>query len=701
MEKQSSTILLRSLAYLKGVGESRAKLLAEELELYTFADLLSFFPFRYEDRTKCHNISEITEDSLYVQLKGRLRNIQSMGEGGKKRLEATLEDQTGQVKLIWFQSIHFVRPRLKEGVDYLVFGKPNMFSRHFSIPHPDFELFVSSDKQAALTPIYHSTEKLRANFLDSKGLTKLVRNLFEVISTQIAENLTASILGKYELMPRIEALQGIHFPSTASVLHRSLRRLKFEELFFVQLKLLRLRHVRLSKHAGLPFTKLQIHNKFFHDHLAFPLTNAQKRVIREIYTDLNSGKQMNRLLQGDVGSGKTVVAFMCMLMAIDNEAQACLMAPTEVLAEQHFKGLQPMAEKLGLEMALLTGSTKRSERNKMLPRLAEGSIKLIVGTHALIEDEVQFQNLGLCIIDEQHRFGVAQRAKLWQKQPRLFPHVLVMTATPIPRTLAMTLYGDLDVSVIDEMPAGRKPIQTVHRYENNRAKIYAFLESQIQQGYQAYVIYPLIEESETLNYKSLMAGVENIQQHIPTASLSVLHGKMSSKEKEQSMAAFAANQTQIMVATTVVEVGVNVPNANVILIENADRFGLSQLHQLRGRVGRGQTQSYCILLTEYNLSQDARQRLKAMTETTDGFKLSELDLKLRGPGALDGTQQSGVVELKLANLAKDGEIVQQSRMAAIQLLEDDPTLVKSEHKQVFDFLQNEQQNPQKQWGRVS
>ncbi len=701
MEKSSNHFLHTSLMFLKGVGENRAKLLAEELSLFTFADLLYFFPFRYDDRTKFHTIASLTEDSPYVQVKGRVHSIMSAGDVAKKRLEAVLEDETGQIKLVWFQAIHFVRQRLKENIEYVVFGKPNIFGRNFSMPHPEFEIFLQNEVQNALMPVYHSTEKLKANNLDSKGLAKLIKNLLELVKEKISENIPVQTLHENQLYSRINALYGIHFPPNTDILYKSIKRLKFEELFFVQLKLLRLRSDRLTKHAGMQFNKLHLHNLFYNEHLPFPLTNAQKRVIKEIYKDVNNMKQMNRLLQGDVGSGKTVVAFMAMLMAIDNNAQACLMAPTEVLAEQHYKGLTAMAEKLGLNMALLTGSTKKSERSKTLQSLAKGELKLITGTHALIEDEVQFQNLGLCVIDEQHRFGVAQRAKLWQKQQRVYPHVLVMTATPIPRTLAMTLYGDLDVSVIDEMPAGRKPIKTVHRYTNNRQQIYAFIDDQLRKGHQAYIVYPLIEENENLNYKSLQEGIEILQKQLPHVSVSVLHGKMSSKEKEASMAAFTEGKTQVMIATTVVEVGVNVPNANIILIENADRFGLSQLHQLRGRVGRSDTQSYCILLTEYNLSSDSRQRIKAMTETTDGFKLSELDLKLRGPGALEGTQQSGLVELKLANLAKDHDILQAARLAVIKILETDNQLKSVDNAVILEYLNVERNDTSKKWGRVS
>ncbi|MCS7019761.1 MAG: ATP-dependent DNA helicase RecG [Cytophagales bacterium] len=694
-------ILDTKIEYLKGVGQQKAALLNTELGIFTYRDLLEHYPFRHEDRTKFYNIAEITEDYPYVQLRGFIDHIQLYGEGNKKRLIAQFSDATGTIELVWFQGIQWMLSKLKLGVEYVVFGKPNLFGRRFSIAHPDIEPCVSGQSEsAALIPVYSTTEKLKKRFLDSKAIALLQKNLLETVYAHIEENLPPSVIEKYKLLPRRQALLNIHFPKTPELLRKALIRMKFEEFFFIQLRLLMQMGARKQKSVGQIFRNVHLLTCFYKQHLPFELTDAQKRVIKEIFADMKSGRQMNRLLQGDVGSGKTIVAFICMLIAIDNGAQACLMAPTEILAEQHYNSLKIFADSIGVRIAKLTGATKLADRRTVLEELKDGSLPIVVGTHALIEETVQFHNLGLCIIDEQHRFGVAQRAKLWEKNPRILPHVLVMTATPIPRTLAMTLYGDLDVSVIDQLPAGRKPIQTMHYYDAQRLKVFAFIKQQIALGRQAYIVYPLIEESEKVDYKNLIDGYESVCRAFPDVPVSIVHGKMKPQDKEFEMQRFVRGETKIMVATTVIEVGVNVPNANVMVIENAEKFGLAQLHQLRGRVGRGTAQSYCILMTDFKLSKEAKLRIETMVRTNNGFEIADMDLRLRGPGDLEGTQQSGITDLRLADISRDQKILQAAREAAAEILAQDPQLTHPEHLPTLHQLEQKRKQ-QKNWGQIS
>jgi ATP-dependent DNA helicase RecG len=668
------------IEFLKGVGPQRAALLQKELNIFTFGDLIQHYPFRYDDRTKFYTINELTDEIPFVQIKGTLIRTDFVGEGFKKRLVAKLRDESGELELVWFQGIKWMAPKLKAGVVYVVFGKPQRYGKQINIAHPEIEpLSTENEKGGFLQPVYPLTEKLRNRHLDNKTLIKLQRNLLAQAKDRITETLPDSLIHKHKLIAKTDAILNIHFPKDHEFLNKSLYRLKFEELFYVQLRLLKLKLVRHIKFKGQIFTEVTLITKFYNEHLPFELTNAQKRVIKEIYADMKSGKQMNRLLQGDVGSGKTIVAFICMLQAIGSGTQVTLMAPTEILAQQHYEGLKVFADAMQIPIALLSGSTKKSERNEIHASLQNGELKILVGTHALIEDEVKFQKLGLAVIDEQHRFGVAQRSKLWQKNKELYPHVLVMTATPIPRTLAMTLYGDLDISIIDELPQGRKPIKTLHQFDSNRLKVNGFINEQIKLGRQVYVVYPLIEESQKLDLKDLMDGYESISRAFPELPISILHGKMKPQAKQFEMQRFVKGETKIMVATTVIEVGVNVPNASVMIIENAERFGLSQLHQLRGRVGRGAEQSYCILMSSYKLSHDAKLRLQTMVRTNDGFEIAEQDLQLRGPGDLMGTQQSGVLDLLIADLAKDSIILQEAREAAKYILEADPSLKKPEN----------------------
>lgn len=696
-----SDILDTKIEYLKGTGPQKAALLNTELGIFTYRELLEHYPFRHEDRTKFYDIAEITEDYPYVQLRGIIDNVQLHGEGNKKRLTAQLSDATGTVELIWFQGIQWVMPKLKRGIEYIVFGKPNLFGRRFNIAHPEIEPYIAGQSEAtALTPVYPTTEKLRKRFLDSKGIALLQKNLLEAVYKQIEENLPPSVMEKYKLMPRRQALLNVHFPKTPELLRKALARMKFEEFFFIQLRMLMQMGARKRQNAGQVFRNVALLTEFYNQHLPFDLTDAQKRVIKEIFADMKSGRQMNRLLQGDVGSGKTIVAFICMLIAIDNGAQGCLMAPTEILADQHYNGLKVFADKIGIRIAKLTGSTKTADRRPLLEDLKNGSLHIVVGTHALIEDVVQFNNLGLCVIDEQHRFGVAQRAKLWEKNPQVLPHVLVMTATPIPRTLAMTLYGDLDVSVIDQLPAGRKPIQTVHYYDANRLKVFGFMKQQIALGRQVYVVYPLIEESEKVDYKNLMDGYESICRAFPDVPVSIVHGKMKPQDKDFEMQRFVRAETKIMVATTVIEVGVNVPNASVMVIENAEKFGLAQLHQLRGRVGRGAEQSYCVLMTDFKLSKEAKLRIETMVRTNNGFEIADVDLRLRGPGDLEGTQQSGVLDLRLADISRDQKILQAARETAAEILAEDPLLENPAHLSARQQLQRHRKQ-QKGWSQIS
>jgi len=698
---KSTSFFDTKIEFLRSVGPQKAALLNTELHIFTFRDLLEHYPFRHEDRSKFHKINQLSEYMPYVQVRGRVMSLQTVGEGAKKRLIAIFKDETATMELVWFQGVAWAEKNIKTGVAYTAFGKPSRFGDRFSIAHPEMDIITNATEPAlGLVPVYNTTEKLKRRGLDSKAIGRLIETLLPQAIPHILETLPNYVLEKYRFVGKAEAVKYIHFPQDVSQLQKAKARLKFEELFFIQLHLLGLKSNRKQKLQGQVFAKTQLLTDFYKNHLPFDLTNAQKKVIREIFADMKSGKQMNRLLQGDVGSGKTIVAFICMLLAIDNDAQACLMAPTEILAIQHYDGLKPYADSLGIPIALLTGSTKKSVRLSLLTDLETGTLKIIVGTHALLEDNVKFQNLGLCVIDEQHRFGVAQRGKLWQKQSVAVPHVLVMTATPIPRTLAMTLYGDLDVSVIDELPAGRKPIHTQWFSEKNRLRVFGMMRQEIKKGRQVYVVYPLIEESEqAADLKDLQQGYEVICQEFPEYKVSMVHGKMKPAEKEAQMQAFKEHKTHIMVATTVIEVGVNVPNASVMVIENAERFGLAQLHQLRGRVGRGAEQSFCILMSGDKVSKEARFKLATMVKTTNGFEIADADLKLRGPGDLAGTQQSGLLDLKFADLAQDAQIVQEARNLAQHILADDETLSKPEHLVIKKKLEA---NPKETaWSRIS
>ncbi len=670
------------LEYLKGLGPQRAELLNKELHLFTAADLIQYYPFRYEDRTRFYTVSELMESMPSAQVRGRLREWRTEGEGPKKRLVGQFTDGTGTLDLVWFQGISWLEKSLRRDGEYVVFGKPQEFQGKFSIVHPELDVVrPDQEPEATLSPVYNLTEKLRRRFIDNKVMAKAMRALLDVAWPHINETLPASLLEKFRLVGKREAVWNIHLPQSPAWLRQAERRLKFEELFYNQLRLISNKLINKEEHPGQVFQKTSLLKHFYKTMLPFPLTGAQERVLREVHQDCLTGKQMNRLLQGDVGSGKTIVAFITMLLAIDNGAQACLMAPTEILADQHYNGLKPYADAMGLNLGILTGSTRTKRRRVLHDELQTGRMHILVGTHALLEDVVQFRNLGLCVIDEQHRFGVAQRAKMWAKNPVVPPHILVMTATPIPRTLAMTLYGNLDISIIDEMPAGRKPIKTVHKTDKHRAEIFGFMRQQIDLGRQVYVVYPLIEESETLDYKDLTDGHLSIERAFPqpTYQVGILHGKMDSYSKDYEMTRFAKGETQILVATTVIEVGVNVPNASVMVIESAERFGLSQLHQLRGRVGRGSDQSYCVLMTGYKLSADTKTRLETMVRTNNGFEIADVDLQLRGPGDLAGTQQSGLTDLRLADLAKDGAVLTAARESAQQILETDPHLDLPQH----------------------
>ncbi len=668
--------------YLPGVGPKRAELLRKELKIASFEDLLYHFPYKYVDRSRVYAINEISADMPYIQVKGKITSLKTLGEKRGQRLVAGFSDETGHIELIWFKGHKYIKEQLNPNSTFLVFGKPSVFNGMINIVHPELEKWEEAQSRpfGGLQPFYNTTEVMKSRFINSRVLFKLVQNLFIAYTGVIPETLPASILEHYKLLRLNEALRQIHLPPDTHTLQKATFRLKFEELFYIQLNILRLRNQRTFNLKGHIFEKVGAHfNHFFQHNLPFELTNAQKRVIKEIRKDLGGGHQMNRLLQGDVGSGKTLVALMVMLLAADNHFQACLMAPTEILATQHLETISQMLEGMDVNVGLLTGSTKKAERERLHASLREGTLHILIGTHALIEDTVKFKNLGIVVIDEQHRFGVAQRARLWKKNLTP-PHVLVMTATPIPRTLAMTIYGDLEVSVIDELPPGRKPIQTSHLYHNRRNELNRFIRKQVEEGRQIYIVYPLIEESENLDFKNLTEGYEYMTRVFPEYEVSMVHGKLKPAEKEAAMQKFVAGQAQVMVSTTVIEVGVNVPNASVMIIESAERFGLSQLHQLRGRVGRGAKQSYCILMTSYKLSNETRKRMEIMTRTTDGFEIAEADLKLRGPGDMEGTQQSGLpFDLHIANLAKDGKILQMARDAALAVLEKDPLLNKPEN----------------------
>jgi ATP-dependent DNA helicase RecG len=683
------------------MGPQKAALFNKELNIFTYGELLQYYPFRYEDRTKFYKINELNEDLENVQVIAKIRKVETIGDARRKRLIAYIYDETGEMELTWFKGIQWVVKKLLIGPAFVFYGKPNKYGRKFSIAHPEMEpLSQVQEEKSFFQPVYSTTEKLRAKYLDSKGISRIMEGLVQSSYPQIQETLPMDIIQRFSLISKQIALRQIHFPENPEILQKARFRLKFEEFFFVQLRLLKLKLTRTEKSKGQILNQTELLTKFYKEHLPFELTEAQKRVVREAFGDMKSGKQMNRLIQGDVGSGKTMVAFICILIAVSSGAQTCLMAPTEILANQHHEGLKEYADLMGLRIALLTGSTKKSTRKIIHEMLLSGDLHIIIGTHALLEDIVQFKNLGLAIVDEQHRFGVAQRAKLWAKNETFVPHVLVMTATPIPRTLAMTLYGDLDISVIDEMPKGRKPIQTVHRYDKDRLKVFGFIRKQILEGRQVYVVYPLIEESETLDLKNLMDGYESICRAFPEFPISIVHGKMKAPDKDFEMQRFVKGETKIMVATTVIEVGVNVPNASVMIVENAERFGLSQLHQLRGRVGRGADQSYCILMTKYELSKDSRIRLQTMVRTNNGFEIADVDLKLRGPGDLMGTQQSGVADLLIADLSKDAPILTMARDAAQLLLQEDPDLLQPQHTMVLRQIKNQKKHAIN-WSRIS
>lgn len=693
-----------SIEYLKGVGPKRAELLRDEIKVRTFGDLLSYFPFRYVDRSKFYPIREVQPDLMYVQVRGILHNLQQVGEKRGRRLTAVLSDQSGELDLVWFQGIKWLKESLKPGMEYVVFGRPSVFNQRINIVHPEMEPAAEHDRTISQTlqGIYPMTEKLKTSGLNNKNLVKLIKTLIMNAQGRIPETLPPEILARLHLVPREDAVRNIHFPENPEGLRRAQARLKFEELFFIQLSLLKDKLLRQQKIKGYVFAKVgDFLNRFYNEKLPFELTGAQKRVIREIRKDTGSGKQMNRLLQGDVGSGKTLVALMAMLIALDNGYQACMMAPTEILANQHLKTLVRMTEGLGIRIELLTGSTPSSRRKTLLADLEEGSIGIIVGTHALIEESVKFNNPGIVIIDEQHRFGVAQRASLWMKSD-VAPHILVMTATPIPRTLAMTLYGDLDVSVIDELPPGRKPVKTYLFDDSKRLKLWGFLKERIAEGRQVYIVYPLINESETLDFKHLMDGYESISRDFPPPdyAVSVVHGRMKSQDKDYEMQRFLEKKTQIMVATNVIEVGVDIPNATVMVIESPERFGLSQLHQLRGRVGRGADQSHCILMAGDKLSNEARRRLEVMVQTGDGFRIAEEDLRMRGPGDLAGTRQSGLIELKVANLVQDEKILKYARGLATEILTEDPALEMEKNRLLATQL-TQKQHEMMNWSIIS
>lgn len=692
------------IEYLKGIGPQRAEALQKELGIFTYRDLLTHYPFRYVDRTQFQSVREVTEDSAYYQLRGMIESMDVVGEKRTKRLVARFRDASGVLELVWFQGYKWMADKLQMNTEYIVYGRASSFKGRFNMAHPEIaivtpELLVN---QSAFQAVYNSTEKLKFRGLDSDGIRKAQRLLWVQLNQQtIYETLTPTIIQDFNFLTRLEALKQIHFPDSKDLLAKAKFRLKFEELFFVQLKLLRSNLVRHQTIQGFVFGKVgEVFNDFYCKHLPFELTNAQKRVVKEVRVDMGSGKQMNRLVQGDVGSGKTLVALLSMLLAVDNGFQSCLMAPTEILAKQHFETISQLLKPLGLNVALLTGSTKTKERKLLHQQLQDGTIHILIGTHALIEDKVVFKNLGFVVIDEQHRFGVAQRAKLHTKN-HIPPHILIMTATPIPRTLAMTLYGDLDTSIIDELPPGRKPISTMHFMENQRLRLIGFMKEQIALGRQVYVVYPLIQESEKMDYQNLQNGYDALLHDFkpPQYQISIVHGKLTPEQKEFEMQRFIKNETQIMVATTVIEVGVNIPNASVMVIESAERFGLSQLHQLRGRVGRGAEKSYCILMTSYKLGADSKLRMETMVRTNDGFEISEVDLKLRGPGDLDGTQQSGVMDLKIADLAQDGQILQLARSAAQAVLNEDSNLISPNNQILVKHLLN-QGKSRTSWSKI-
>lgn len=696
------SILDRHLTYLAGVGAKRAMILAQELGIHTFFDLLHYFPYKYIDRSRIYKVREIHSEMPYIQLRGVLRNWRTEGVGRKQRLIAEYADDTGSVDLLWFRSLAQIERMYEIGREYIVFGKPTSFNGRFSISHPEMDDIAKADiVTGGLLPVYTISEKMKGGGITNRQLRQLMVNLFNTIAEHLTETLPSHLVASSGMMGYPEAIYQIHFPDNAMVLEQARRRIKLEELLYVQIRLLSLKLERSLVYKGFVFKEVgRYFNALYHEGLPFDLTGAQKRVLREIRADVLSGRQMNRLVQGDVGSGKTLVALFAMLLAVDNGYQACMMAPTEILARQHYKGIQELVAPLGLEVSLLIGSTTKRQRADLLPRLELGEVPIVIGTHALIEEGVQFARLGIAVIDEQHRFGVQQRSRLWAKNAETLPHILIMSATPIPRTLAMTLYGDLDVSVIDELPPGRQPIRTVHQYDTDMGRIYCFLSEQIALGRQAYVVFPMIEESEQADLRDLESGYERYRGVFPNWKIGMVHGKMKPKEKDAYMERFASGELQLLLATTVIEVGVNVPNASVMVIEGANRFGLSQLHQLRGRVGRGAEQSYCILITGVKLGEDARRRVEIMTETSDGFVIAEEDMRLRGFGDLEGTRQSGQqITLRIANLAKDGAIVQYARNLAEHILGQDSQLSSPEYAQLRSQL--ERTYRQSLWGIIS
>ncbi|MBS9774477.1 MAG: ATP-dependent DNA helicase RecG [Tenacibaculum sp.] len=698
-------MLNKPITYIKGVSLARAELLYSELGIKTCNDLLHLFPFRYIDKTQFYTINQLQQNTSEVQIVGKITSVKEVKQKRGSRLVATFSDATGTMELVWFKGAKWIKDSLKINTPYVIYGKLNWFNSVANMPHPEMELVADYKKklQTAMQPVYSSTEKLTNKGISQKVMRLMLKNLLDQSYRNIEETFSVPFMQEHNLIGKKEALLNIHFPKNQELLAKAQYRLKFEELFFIQLQLLMKKLINKDKIKGFVFEQVgEQFNNFYNNHLPFNLTNAQKRVLKEIRKDVASGAQMNRLLQGDVGSGKTIVALLTMLLAIDNGYQATIVAPTEILAIQHFNGISELLKNTDIKVDLLTGSTKTKKRREIHEALENGTLNILIGTHAILEDKVQFKNLGIAIIDEQHRFGVAQRRKLWEKNPRGAVHILVMTATPIPRTLAMSVYGDLDVSVIDELPAGRKPVKTVHRFDSNRLAVFKFIRDEIEKGRQIYIVYPLIQESEAMDYKDLMDGYESILREfpLPKYQISIVHGQMKPADKDYEMERFVKGETQIMVATTVIEVGVNVPNASVMIIESAERFGLSQLHQLRGRVGRGAEQSYCILMSRYELSSDAKTRLKTMVETSDGFKIAEVDLQLRGPGNLMGTQQSGVLNLKIADVVKDSGILYEARKVAIDLLKEDPNLSKQYNNSILKRYLQLQKNSEI-WGNIS
>ncbi len=697
----------QDIKFLAGVGNKKAEILKSDANIFTFEDLLYYYPYKHIDRSKFYTVRELRGNMPYVQLYGKIHNFRAIGEGRKKRLTAEFYDKTGRLELVWFKAYDYIKKNIKDDQFYIVFGKPNVFNHQLNMAHPEIEnpeKFKQELQGGALMPVYNTTERMKKGYLSSKGIQRIQANLRNSLGlSKISETLPYYLVQQEKLMSLDDALKQIHFPENTTLLSQAQLRLKFEELFLIQLRTLRVKNLRISKYKGLPCPQVgDIFNRFYNDNLPFELTNAQKKVMREIRSDMGREIQMNRLLQGDVGSGKTLVALMTMLIALDNGYQACLMAPTEILANQHFESITELLEGLSISVKLLTGSTKKKERESIHGSLSDGSLQILIGTHALLENVVQFKNLGIAIIDEQHRFGVAQRSRLWQKNDRP-PHILVMTATPIPRTLALTVYGDLDVSIIDELPPGRKPIKTIHHFESRQAEVEIFMKKEIAKGRQIYVVYPLIQESEKMDMKSLEEGFEHLKKRFPEPeyNIGIVHGKLKNEDKDAAMANFAGGNTQILVATTVIEVGVNVPNASVMIINSTERFGLSQLHQLRGRVGRGAEQSYCVLMSSFKLSEESKKRIQTMVATNDGFEIAEADLKLRGPGDLEGTQQSGIpIQLKIASLTRDGQILQHARYVAEQILEEDPTLSLDKNAVLNDTLRRKKET-EINWSTIS